>query len=64
MPAHRFALGETVLLAHGRANVSWRAEYTVVGYIWPGDREVRYVIRSTSRPSERMARENEINASP
>ncbi len=52
---------ETVRLTLGRTIVSWRAEYRVVGYIRPGDREVRYVIRSTSRPSERIAREHEIS---
>ena len=62
MPTYRYAIGETVLLTLGRPNVSWRAEYKVVGYIWPGDREVRYVIRSTSRASERIAHEHEISA--
>ncbi len=51
MHTYRYAISETVLLALGRPNVSWRAEYKVVGYIWPGDQEVRYVIRSTSRAS-------------
>jgi hypothetical protein len=63
LPTYRYAIGETVLLALGRPNVSWRAEYKVVGYIWPGDQEVRYVIRSTSRASERIAREHEISTS-
>jgi hypothetical protein len=62
MPTYRYAIGETVLLTLGRPNVSWRAAYKVVGYIWPGDRGVHYVIRSTARSSERIAREHEISA--
>ncbi len=62
MHAYRYAMGETVLLTHRRADVSWRAEYTVVGHIRPGDLEVRYLIRSTSRPTERTAREHELSA--
>ena len=61
MHAYRYAIGETVLLTHRRTNVTWKAEYVVVGHITPGDLEVRYLIQSTNRPAERTAREHELS---
>jgi hypothetical protein len=63
MHVYRFAVGEIVLLTKHRGDVSWKAEYTVVSHVRPADLEVRYLIRSTSRPSERTAREHELSAS-
>ena len=61
MNAYRYALGETVFLTHRRTEVTWKAEYTVVGHIRPGNLELRYLIRSTHRPGERTAREHELS---
>ncbi len=61
MHAYRYAIGETVLFTRQRANMSWKAEYVVVGHIRPGDLELRYLIQSTSRPTERAAREHELS---
>ena len=61
MHAYRYAIGETVLFTYRRENVSWKAEYIVVGHITPGDLELRYLIQSTSRPTERAAREHELS---
>ena len=63
MPTYRDVIGEMALLTDGRAHVNGRAEHTVVGSVWPGDREVRYLISSTRCPSERIAREHENTAS-
>jgi hypothetical protein len=61
MHAYRYAIGETVLFTHQRANASWKAEYVVVDHITPGDLELRYLIQSTHRSTERTAREHELS---
>jgi hypothetical protein len=52
MPTCRFAIGKLSVLLSGRANVSWRAEYRVVGYIRPGNREVRWASGSRVKLGE------------
>lgn len=58
---HRFAIGETVLFQERRADVTWKAEYTVVAHMEPDDLGLKYQIQSTNRPHTRTAHEHELS---